>query len=232
MRGAYLRSELPRVANDSIPPGLDSEPREVLSPPLPPVGVGLGQQMSLGERLWDFSWDDYLPAPMTPDGIVLVRSSYAQASAFISEHYEHIFGQCERFLVSPDTPAKRRYLQTVADFLEFRHDGECVGLAIGNATDWSSYYLRSMGLLPAFRDQKAGGAYLRFMCEVLSGLGVERVEAHTSPDNEFCARGMVRCGFHHSGTVLSERWGALSMFTKYLDPEGCRVFKRQFCAVG
>jgi len=58
---------------------------------------------------------------------------------------------------------------------------------------------------------------LPVLFEILKSAGVERIEADTSPGNFASMTVMTRLRFNLTGTVLSERWGAMMHFTKFLD---------------
>jgi hypothetical protein len=51
-----------------------------------------------------------------------------------------------------------------------------------------------------------------------------------SPSNATMLHVATRLGFISSGTLLSDRWGALVRFTKFLDTPSESVFTRQFCS--
>jgi hypothetical protein len=58
---------------------------------------------------------------------------------------------------------------------------------------------------------------------------VERVDVETSPSNLATMHIMNRFRFNVTGQVLSERWGALVKFSKFLDGDCEKVFLRQYC---
>jgi hypothetical protein len=59
--------------------------------------------------------------------------------------------------------------------------------------------------------------------------GVERVEADASPANFASLQTLLRNRFNVTGSVLSERWGALVRLTRFLDDDATGVFLDQFC---
>jgi hypothetical protein len=105
------------------------------------------------------------------------------------------------------------------------------GVWIGHPSDWSTFYARSMALLPEFRGR---GFFLDFFTRVaatLKGAGVERIESETAPTNVAVNLGFVRLGWVVTGTVNTDRWGTMLRYTKFLSPEAERCFQRQFLAV-
>jgi hypothetical protein len=107
-----------------------------------------------------------------------------------------------------------------------------VGLFIGNPVDWSTYYIRSTAFLREYQGRTLYQRFLAQLFALLAEAGVSRVEADTAPSNLQCVAALMRQRFSASGTVLSERWGALSRFTRHLDPDAEETFLRQFCASG
>src|SRR5690606_32501306 len=65
---------------------------------------------------------------------------------------------------------------------------------------------------------------------VLAAVGVERVEADVAPSNLAMVHIVTRAQFNASGTLLTERWGAHTRFTKFLCADSERVFLDQFCS--
>jgi GNAT superfamily N-acetyltransferase len=173
-----------------------------------------------------------LPRGFTDDGIELHPSDIESAMPFISAHYGEIFEQDlerGRFLNEPFDGPKLHYYQT-ADVFEIKHSEQTVGLLICAPTDWSTYYIRTMGLLPAYQGRQLGRVILPFLFERLAGAGVRRIEAETSPSNHATVRLLTHLRFNITGTVLTERWGALLRLTKFVDEEAEDVFLDKFCS--
>jgi hypothetical protein len=184
----------------------------------------------LSEALWGIRWREMLPRPVTKD-VVVVPSSFEQARPFIEAHYSTIFEDdgVGRFLRSGATAALNRYYEAVGDFFEFKMGPRTVGLLIGTPTDWSTYYIRSAAALPEVQGKKVIQRFFPEMFAVLKAAGVERVEAETSPSNTATLHLLSRLRFNPSGTVLTDRWGALMRFTCFLDDAAEQVFLDQFC---
>lgn len=185
---------------------------------------------TLSEQLWDMAWDHVLPHHFE-DGFSVVRSSYARSFDFIVEHYPTIFEE------SSDSPfkmyassSKARYYE-LCDVFEFVRGGSTVGAMLSAPSDWSTYYMRSAGLVPSVQGSGVIKKFLtHVLFETLANAGVERVELDVSPANLAMVHLMTRMSFNVTGSILTERWGALTRFTKYLN-SGCeRVFVNQFCS--
>jgi GNAT superfamily N-acetyltransferase len=184
------------------------------------------------QLLWDIDWGKWLPRQITDDGIELRLSDIQAAMPFISAHYAEIFEQeleRHRFFSEPFDGAKMRYYQT-NDVFEIKHGERTVGLLIGAPSDWSTYYIRSMAVLPAYQGRQLPRCILPFVFERLAEVGVRRFEAETSPSNLVSVLNLTRLRFNITGTVLTERWGALLRFTKFVDEQAEGVFLDRFCS--
>jgi hypothetical protein len=186
----------------------------------------------LSELLWGIRWGNILPIECT-EGVTVHAASYDEAMRFVRAHYEEIFPSVpgSPFGRVEINPAKERYYRHAADFFEFRKSGEAVAILICDPTDWGTYYIRSAG---AKRDCQGHGAIQRFfpfLFETLARAGVERVEAEAAPTNPTSIQHLTRLGFRITGTLMTERWGALVRLVKFLSPERENVFVSQFCAV-
>lgn len=169
--------------------------------------------------------------PPEIDGITVEMGSFAAVYPFVVEHWGAIFGDdAARFHVEELTEAKRRFWDEM-DVFVFRADGRIAGIAAGHPTDWSTYYMRTLALLPEYREKRFASAFGEHMSRVLRGAGVTRLEAECSVANVAMTRLFVSQGFLIGSMLASERWGVMLKFTKYLDEEAESVFRRQFVNV-
>jgi hypothetical protein len=100
---------------------------------------------------------------------------------------------------------------------------------VGAPEDWSSYYIRIFAVLPAFQRPALTRRFVReCLFEPLTACGVQRLVADTSPANLAMARGFSEMHFHVTGHQLSDRWGPLVRYTKFLDPACESVFLERF----
>ena len=181
---------------------------------------------------WGIDWAEWLPRQLTDDGVELHLSCIESAMPFISAHYAEIFEQDlerDRFFSEPFDGAKMRYNQA-ADVFEIKHAHRTVGLLIGAPSDWSTYYLRTMGVVRAYQGRQLPRCIFPFLFGRLAAAGVRRFEAETSPANLATVLVLTRMRFNITGTILSERWGALLRLTKFLDEGAEDVFLDKFCA--
>jgi hypothetical protein len=195
----------------------------------PPRATGAAPPLS--EALWNLRWPEHLPFDLGA-GSSVRASSFDRAAPFIRAHYATIFEQDPASPFQPDalTPAKSRYYQHCADFFEFTREDQVIGLLVCDPLDWSTYYVRSAAILPEHQGrQLVQRFFTAVLFDTLAAAGVERVEIDVSPTNLMMLHAATRYRFIATGTVLTERWGAHTRFTKFLNTEKQRVFTRQFC---
>ena len=192
----------------------------------------IARPVRFSKGIWNIDWDEHLPFALSTDGTTVEYSTFERASSFLAAHLAAIVEEepsASPFLQRATTEAKTRYLRQNADYFEFKDGDVTAGMMICTPVDWSTYYIRLTAILPEYHGRKLPQRLLPKLFEVLKGAGVERVETETSPSNLAVMHIMNRFRFNVTGTVLSERWGALVRFTKFLDDESEQVFLRQFC---
>ncbi len=190
--------------------------------------IARDQPVSLTRRYWDLDWGRVFP--WTFEEIQVESARFDEALPFIREHYPSIFGTDageQRFLASPMNEAKRRFCDESDAFL-FRDGSRVVGLLLANPVDWSTYYMRSVAMLPEFRERRLLTRFMERSYEPLRRAGVERIEGECSPANTAMMRMLVGQGFLVTSTANSERWGSTVRFTKFLTEDHEAVFLRQF----
>lgn len=185
----------------------------------------------MSQQLWGIEWAAQLP--FESGGFRVELSNYTRAKLFVAANYAAVFE--EDAAASPFatdfSAVKHRYYEVFGDFFEFFHGDELAGLLICTPTDWSSYYIRSAAMIPKFQGHSIiQKFYTSVLFPVLQRAGVERVEFDTSPSNLAMMHIAARLRFNNAGTILSERWGAMIHFTKFLAADKEDVFLRQFCA--
>jgi RimJ/RimL family protein N-acetyltransferase len=107
----------------------------------------------------------------------------------------------------------------MCDLLEIRCAQRTIGVLVGAPEDWSTYYVRTFAIAP---DYQKRALIMRFVEECLftplTRLGVQRIHADTLPSNRPMTRLFGDLRFYATGQQLSERWGPLVRYTKFLDP--------------
>jgi RimJ/RimL family protein N-acetyltransferase len=184
------------------------------------------------ESVWNIDWSEHLPCQVTQDGIVVDYSTFERALPFIAAHFATIYEEDPATSSFPQrgmTEAKSRYYRQFADTFEFKDRGETVGFFICTPVDWSTYYLRFIAILKEYQGKKLFQEFLPTLFDILGSAGVERVEADTSPSNLAIVHILNKFKFNVAGTNLTDRWGALIRFTRFLDRASEGIFLRQYC---
>jgi hypothetical protein len=186
----------------------------------------------LSESLWGIDWAATFPCELAP-GIWAEVASPETVSAFCAEHFGTIFGGVQDAgFWSEEGVAKERYLRNVCDAIIIRDGATDVGVVICNPVDWSTYYLRMAAFVPAYQGQNLVKFVVARLCRILADAGVARFECEAAPSNVRCIATALALGFVVTGTTLSERWGALSRLTRYLNASAEESYLDRFCAAG
>jgi len=127
------------------------------------------------------------------------------------------------------SPARQTFYRHLGDFFAFRNEGSLVGFLVGNPIDWSSYYIRQVGVLPDFQHNKLCQTLVSSLAIYLRRHGVARIEIDIAPNNHKNIHIFNKLGFKIAGTLLTERWGAVVHLVKLLEDDNNRVFQQQFC---
>lgn len=187
----------------------------------------------LSEKIWGIHWNEHFPYKINDDDITAHHSSFEEFGAFAADNFSRIFENDKyptSFLWLEHSPFKMRYYKEVGDFFIFKHGNKTIGGFVGNPIDWSSYYVRSFALLPEYEGRHIVFLFLKHFFKILEFHGIERVEADTSPSNTTIIQLTSRLRFNIAGTLLSERWGALTHLVKFFSKKHETVFLQQFCA--
>jgi hypothetical protein len=180
-------------------------------------------------QLWGFSVCDDLPRKISSDGVEAVVASYERISCFLAEQYamftEEGLGSAPNAFAQK---SKHAYLAG-CDLITLIHRDKTVGIMVGAPEDWSSYYVRVFALVPEYQRLALTRRFVReCLFEPLARRGVERVVAETNPANVAMSRLLHELDFFVTGNQLSDRWGTLIRYTKFLDPACEQQFLRRF----
>jgi hypothetical protein len=207
-----LRSDVP-ISNYCGPLSSRDAPREPLS-----------------AQLWGASLTADLPKTLSSDGIVAVAGELARVVEFLARVFPSMREEETALTRSQNIrDAKHEFLEHMCDLIELRHKDVTVGTMVGMPLDWSSYYVRVLAFAPKFQRTALTRRFVReCLFEPLIARQVQRIQADTSPNNVAMSRGMLEMHFVCTGNQLSERWGPLVHYTKFLDPAFEQAFHRQF----
>ncbi len=185
------------------------------------------------ESVWKIDWNAHLPLHLWGDGVSVEPGSIERAIPFVVANYQRVFEEdpaTSPFMQEVGGDAKARYFKLMADCFEFQVREATAGFMICTPVDWNTYYIRLTAILPEFRGMKLAQVFLPALFEILKKAGIDRVETETSPSNLAVVNIMNKLQFNVTGTALSDRWGSLVKFTKFLNRQSEEVFLRQFCA--
>jgi hypothetical protein len=186
---------------------------------------------TLSASFWGLDLCRDLPRVLSQrERISVVPGELSRVRAFLADEFPTL---TEEALGSRPSPAiagaKRWYFSEGCDLIELCHDAQTVGVLIGAPEDWGTYYVRILAIKAGFQRPALTRRFGReCLLAPLHAHGVERVVAETSPSNLVMARGLSELNFHVTGHQLSERWGPLVRYTKFLDPACEAAFHRRF----
>ena len=187
---------------------------------------------TLTYEYWGLDLREYLPCVLSHDGVEASAGDVGRVRDFLGGEFatltEEGLGHL-RASADVHASAKRRYLQLNCDIIELRHNDRTVGVVIGEPEDWSTYYIRTLAVVQEYQRPALIRRFVRECLEKhLRAHHVERVTADTSPANVAMTRFFAEFHFHATGHQLSERWGPMVRYTKFLDPHCEAAFHVRF----
>jgi ribosomal protein S18 acetylase RimI-like enzyme len=191
------------------------------------------RSVRFSQSVWNIDWAEHFPLRLWGEGVSVEQTTIGRALPFVVANYERVFEEdpaTSPFMQEVASPAKARYFEQMADCFEFRVGHATGGFMICTPVDWNTYYIRLTAILPEYRGMKFAQNFLPALFEILKVAGIDRVETDTSPSNLAVINILNKLQFNVTGTTLSERWGSLLKFTKFLNVQSEEVFLRQFCA--
>jgi RimJ/RimL family protein N-acetyltransferase len=185
---------------------------------------------TLSKQLWSVDLTNRLPRVISQDGTQVTSGELPRIQQFLSQYFSCLQeAPYDGALRDQRGAVKQSYLTTVCDLFELRHNGRTVGALVGAPEDWSTYYVRSFAMAPDFQKRALIRRFVReCLFEPLADCGVQRVTADTSPANRAMGRLLGELKFYVTGQQLSERWGSLVRYTKFLDASCEAAFLRSF----
>jgi hypothetical protein len=184
----------------------------------------------LSETFWQLDLSRRLPLVLTRDGIEATSGCLDRIRGFLVREFPTLTEEGLGTQLSAGlAQTKHWYLGNACDLIELQHRGNTIGAIIGAPDDWSSYYVRIFAVSPAYQRPALTRRFGReCLLDPLAAHGIQRVVAETSPANLPMSRGLCELRFHVTGHHLSERYGPLVRYTKFLDPESEAAFNSRF----
>jgi hypothetical protein len=183
---------------------------------------------TLSTTLWGLDFSSLLPRSLS-GSLQAVPGELARIRDFLASRFPSLTE--EAMAGAPNTAtrdAKLRYLNT-CDLIEVRDQDRTVGAIVGAPEDWSTYYVRIFAIAEECQHPRIIRKLVReCLFQPLAMYGVQRIAAETSPANRAMCRLFSELAFHATGHQLSDRWGALVRYTRFLDRSCEAVFLGQF----
>jgi ribosomal protein S18 acetylase RimI-like enzyme len=183
---------------------------------------------TLSATLWGLDFGAMLPRNVSA-ALQAVPGELARIRDFLSSRFPSLTE--EALSGAPNTStrdAKLRYLNA-CDLIELRDQDRTVGAIVGAPEDWSTYYVRIFAIAEECQHRGIIRKLVReCLFQPLAMYGVQRIAAETSPANRAMCRLFSELEFHATGHQLSDRWGALVRYTRFLDRSCEAVFLGQF----
>lgn len=151
--------------------------------------------------------------------------------AFLAEHGGMLSDPNDgRWIRESLTDAKLRFLDEADRFaIRDSRSKQLRGVVVAHPSDWSTYYIRTVALLPEVRGTFALRLLSRLFDE-LRDAGVARVESDVSPNNRASLSAQLLAGFQCVGTLNTTRWGSVMRLCRFLASEETARFETAFCA--
>lgn len=189
-----------------------------------------GYQSELSFRYWGRALAHRLPCQVSGDGVRATRGQLSRIREFIARECPSLAEEALGAVTQqPLAAAKQSYFQSACDLIELRHEDRTIGVFVGAPEDWSTYYVRAFAMTRAHQRSALMRRFAReCVFEPLAACGVQRVVADTSPANLAMSRLFSELHFYVTGQQLSERWGPLVRYTRFLDPACEALFMQRF----
>jgi ribosomal protein S18 acetylase RimI-like enzyme len=192
----------------------------------------MNTQRGASKAILGLEWGSNMPFILTPSRFRVERIQYGQAVPFLKNHFAKIYEEEKSsFLAQEYSDAKLRFYEDMGDFFALvdSESQDTIGVFIGNLVDWSSYYIRSCSILPEYQGQGLYQQFLALLLNVLKQSGVQRAEIDVAPSNFGHIHVLNKMQFNITGIQVSERWGSMVHFTRFLSKQHEEVFLDRFC---
>lgn len=182
---------------------------------------------NLSEILYGIDWGERLPVQF---GDYDLRKGSAKSLFEFTEQNQSVVVGEETFPSYKESIERKiKYYEFCSDVFDFYLGDEIIGVVVGNPYDWCSYYLRYILIKKEHQGHNLQNQWVRFMVEQLSRYNVERIEVDFSPAHTAQLLHYQRMGFYFVGSTLSERWGSILRYVKFINPQRRDKYLDQFC---
>lgn len=188
---------------------------------------------TLSETIWNIDWNNYFPYSLDSNDIIIKKESFETANSFIEKNKNITLPKNDlrsHFLINENYKLKLKYYKEICDvFSIYDKEDSIIGIYITEPIDWSSYYIRYTNLLPKSRGSNISVNFTNYLLEILKKYPVDRLVCEVSPSNLRMVKRLSELKFNITGNSLSERWGSLITFTKFLNEKNEKFFISNFC---
>jgi RimJ/RimL family protein N-acetyltransferase len=176
-----------------------------------------------------------------PSGIVArsMDQDAAQESIGAINHliFPADFKQTVGLFEAPETRRERlEHLQKLHAYSQsewivfYNAKDEPIGWFYGYMEDRETFFIDTIGLVPAFRGQGIYSAFLRQLISYLRAVGYERLTTSHHPNNRAALIADLKAGFDIVGLELHESHGPLLKTAYHLHADRRQAFERVFSA--
>jgi GNAT superfamily N-acetyltransferase len=121
-----------------------------------------------------------------------------------------------------------QHVRSHPEWIVFYNTEEPIGWFYGYMEDEETFFIDTMGLVPAFRGQGIYSAFLVQLIEYLRAAGYERVATTHHPNNRAALIADLKVGFDIVGMELNESHGPMVKMVCYLHEDRREAFERVF----
>lgn len=113
-------------------------------------------------------------------------------------------------------------------FVFYAEGGEPIGWSTGVMAEPATFFMEYSGILPSYQRGGVYTAFLRALLPYLCDIGYERVTSNHTANNRAVLIAKLKAGFHVTGTLLDERFGAQVSLAYHFHEDRRRGFASAF----
>ena len=125
-------------------------------------------------------------------------------------------------------PLRKRHARASPEWMVFYSKEEPIGWFYGYMEDEETFFIDTIGLVPAFRGRGIYTAFLRQWIACLRAMGYERLTTSHHPNNRAALIADLKVGFDIVGMELHESHGPWVKMAYHLHEDRRQAFERVF----
>ncbi len=187
---------------------------------------------SLSQELWNVDWSRFENGIALKGDFVLTKISFQETLSFFQKNSKKIQRSDNSenpYYKEGFLPYKQKYFEYLGDCFGFYKNGNLIGVSLCAPTEWCTYYIYYISILPKFRGSELTLQWLEQLEKTLRPTILSKLEADISPNNVHNVQRVSKFGFLNCGVKITERFGTLIRFVKYLKDDQEELFQRNFC---